>query len=322
MAPIYVLRLWSYCQMRKSWQFPDLGADALRGICKAPHEPEALLDAMAKAGYAERLGDGFSSSEWATLNAQLIAAWTNGKKSAGRPPKKPDGNPTETGRLPDKRREDKKTPPSAPAGATAPPSAPPAPPPPKTPAEAPKPPPAPMPPPPAPEPAVAPAAPVAGPKGVDLFGQPPEKKPSKRKPAPGTPAEVERPDWIPQKVWDEFLAYRFAMAGKNKAAPFTADSIKGSIRYFEQCREKGESPENAYLRMCAHGWRVPYPERDVKGWEGGNTPRRMTANDHHAQAGAALAGFGRQKQERSSYGEPGQDFVDVEYRDKPPRTPE
>lgn len=309
LAPLYVLRLWSWCQNRKSWQFPDLTASALRGICKAQHEPELLIEAMVSAGYVERMGAGFSSSAWATLNAQLIAAWTNGK-NGGRPKKA-----VETVGLTDKKREEKKQPRSAPTGATPPPS------PPAPPAEPPKPPPAPTPPPPPPAPAPAASAPPAAvPRGRSLFGDDDGDgaPPKKRTKVAATPAEVERPEWFPLTVWNEFLAYRLEYAKKNKAAPFSAPAIKGSIRYFDECRSKGEEPEAAFLRMAAMGWRVPFPERT---FGGSNGAQRVTSNDRNAAAGAALAGFSRPQPERASrHGTHIEDAEDVEYRDAPRST--
>lgn len=290
LAPIYVLRVWAYCQQRKTWQFPDLGADALRGICKAPHDPELLLDSMAKAGYIERMGNGFSSSAWAALNAQLIAAWTNGK-NGGRPSKKPSGiptvtqganptvnqgvNPTATVGQTDKRREEKKHPSSAPAGA-----------------------------PPSPSPAAPPAPPAPPaappPPGVDLFGGAPPRAP-RQKPAPAQSVDAfidSKPEGVSAQVWAEWLAYRLEYASKNRKEPFTAAAVRGVGAYLKRCNATGESSDDALVRSMAQGWKVPYPDsgllRQQERAQGiGHGMRRPTAHDQASAAGAALAGFGR-----------------------------
>lgn len=288
LAPLYVLRLWSWCQNEKRWQFPDFGVNHLRAICKALHEPEAFMEAMEKAGYAERFEEGFSSSAWAALNGQLIAAWKNGK-TGGRP-KKPTGNPTDNQRgnrtetvgLTDKTGQEKKEPPVAPSVA-------PTPPPPAAPPPAPKPPPAPPAPPPAP-----------APPGVDLFGTKPGRTP---KPKPKSVDSVSqfldsRPSGVSEQVWGEWLAYRLEMSSKNKSAPFTAPAIKGVGNYLKRCNDIGETSDEALLRSMANGWKVPYPDREMAAAFNrrisNQTFRRPTANDQHAAAGAALAGFGRE----------------------------
>lgn len=125
MAPVYIMRLWAHCQTRKSDRhtMPPAG---LKAQCRAPHDAAKFEQALAEAGFVQRVGQEICVSGWAEQNASLIAAWENGGK--GGRPKKPMGNPTETHGKPsgnpaathgepsanpgetDKRREEKKSP--------------------------------------------------------------------------------------------------------------------------------------------------------------------------------------------------------------------
>lgn len=94
MAPMYILRLWSHCQERKSDTFvmPTRG---LKAQCKFPGDAQAFEDALVEAGFLERAGETIRVCGWAEKNASLLAAWSNGSRG-GRPKKtqqKPMGNP-------------------------------------------------------------------------------------------------------------------------------------------------------------------------------------------------------------------------------------
>ncbi len=101
----------------------------LKGLCRYAGDADFLASALIEAGFVAR-GDAqeLIVCGWAEHNAQLVAAWDNGKKG-GRPKKNPtetqrlpNGNPTQTGSKPireDKRREDKRRediPPKSPKG--------------------------------------------------------------------------------------------------------------------------------------------------------------------------------------------------------------
>jgi len=119
MAPIYILRLWAHCQVRKSDRFvmPTAG---LKAQCKCPADAQVFEQALIDAGYLQREGEIVIVLGWAEANASLLAAWENGAKG-GRPKKnrdkthgKPTGNPAVAHGLPganpdetDKSREEK-----------------------------------------------------------------------------------------------------------------------------------------------------------------------------------------------------------------------
>ena len=89
-APFYLLRLWGHCQARKATRF-EIPAAGIKGLCKAPCDPELLERSLIAAGYLERDGASVVVMKWAEKNAALISAWENGHR--GGRPKKPDNNP-------------------------------------------------------------------------------------------------------------------------------------------------------------------------------------------------------------------------------------
>jgi hypothetical protein len=86
-APLAVLRLWAYCQQRRSDSFEITGGEYFRAICRWEGEGDKLLDAMKQCGFVHLEGKRVTVHQWAEYNARLIAAWTNGAKG-GRPPKR------------------------------------------------------------------------------------------------------------------------------------------------------------------------------------------------------------------------------------------
>jgi hypothetical protein len=123
MAPVYIMRLWGHCQIRKSDRF-KMPAAGLKAQCRYPGDAQAFEQALTEAGFIERDGDEIVATGWTEKNASLLAAWENGSKG-GRPKKetqpkptgnpavtqgKPNANPDETQAKPireDKSREDK-----------------------------------------------------------------------------------------------------------------------------------------------------------------------------------------------------------------------
>lgn len=95
-APIYLMRLWAHCQLRKADRF-KLPASALKAICRYQGDADEFERAMIESGWAEREGDEIIATGWAERNAKLVKAWENGGKG-GRPKtqRKPKRNPTET----------------------------------------------------------------------------------------------------------------------------------------------------------------------------------------------------------------------------------
>lgn len=102
MAPIYVLRLWAYCQTRRQTHIgstpPNLPqqnpneTQALKGICRYLGDGEKFALALLQSGYIAKNGEmGYEVTKFREYNAQLFANWENGKK--GGRPKKPIQNP-------------------------------------------------------------------------------------------------------------------------------------------------------------------------------------------------------------------------------------
>jgi hypothetical protein len=120
-APLYVLRIWEHCQMRRKWVFDVLPSAALKALCRYNGHANQLESALVASGFVRRDEDGsLTALKWDEYNASLVANWDNGAKG-GRPPKrgkitqsKPTENPSETHGLPmanppgtEKRREEK-----------------------------------------------------------------------------------------------------------------------------------------------------------------------------------------------------------------------
>lgn len=340
-APVYVIRLWSHCNMKKGWQFPELPADILRAICKAgqQHKPGLFFDSMMRAGFVAENGSGFDVPTFAEHNAQLLANWINGPKG-GRPTKNnpvvnPGANQSKTQGLTDKRRGDKKKTPAPPYVGAPPlpaePAPPPAPPPEKKPVKAPEPIPAPTPAP-APHPPAAtpiPAAPepsappplhralptMPDMPGVSLFATGGAKAPAKQV---KTTVDVARamplPDWMPRDLWQEVVDYRQELQNVNKNAPFTQAAFKSLVRHFDECRAAGNEPRQAFDRMAVNGWRRPFPEADQvqRISRSAGSSRR---DDDIARANE-LAGNPSQKsgEKREAHQH---DVIDVPFRDHP-----
>jgi hypothetical protein len=103
-APLYVIRIWGHCQMRRQWVFDSLPPSALKALCRFDGAADKLDAALTTAGFIRRDQSGtVTVCEWEIYNASLVANWTNGKKG-GRPQKsreeKPMGNPSVTHGLP------------------------------------------------------------------------------------------------------------------------------------------------------------------------------------------------------------------------------
>jgi hypothetical protein len=96
-APIYVMRIWSHCQLRKSDRF-TLPPGAVKAICRFPGDADDLEAALVDGGWIERDGDDIVATGWAEHNSKLVAAWENG--GLGGRPKKPNDNPRVTQQKP------------------------------------------------------------------------------------------------------------------------------------------------------------------------------------------------------------------------------
>jgi hypothetical protein len=94
-APIYVLRLWSHCQLRHAWRFESLSPTALRSICRSKSDAQTFEAAMLEAGFIARDGEALIVVGWEEYNASLVASWANGSRG-GRPRKNVKSQPCDT----------------------------------------------------------------------------------------------------------------------------------------------------------------------------------------------------------------------------------
>lgn len=92
-APLYIMRLWGHCQLRKNDRF-ELSPHALKAVCRYPGDADEFERVMAECGWVSREGDLIVAEGWAEHNAKLVSAWQNG--GTGGRPKKPKRNPRET----------------------------------------------------------------------------------------------------------------------------------------------------------------------------------------------------------------------------------
>lgn len=113
LAPIYLIRLFCFCQNRRQPEAVfDLPPAAIKSICHYRGEAAKLEAALAECRWVERDGENVRVLNWDQHNNGLHANWQNGKKG-GRPPKNPQKthglpmeNPSKTHREPT--RQDKK----------------------------------------------------------------------------------------------------------------------------------------------------------------------------------------------------------------------
>jgi hypothetical protein len=86
-APLYLIRLWAYCQQRKAQTvFEDLPTRAIKAICEYSGDAEELNQSLIDNRWIKRDGERVEILNWQEYNQKLIAARQNGKKG-GRPPK-------------------------------------------------------------------------------------------------------------------------------------------------------------------------------------------------------------------------------------------
>jgi hypothetical protein len=115
MAPLYLIRLWAHCQLRKTAEFEHLPPHAIKAICRYPGDANELDNLLVTHGFTDRQGDSLIVCGWAEANAYLVNAWANGsrggrkKSSLENSAKKPVGYPVgiPTGVAEEKRREEK-----------------------------------------------------------------------------------------------------------------------------------------------------------------------------------------------------------------------
>lgn len=86
MAPLYVIRIWSNCQQRKSSVISGMSSHGLKALCRYAGDADLLERGLIEAGFIVREGNDICAPKWADHNAKLIANWQNGKRG-GKPKK-------------------------------------------------------------------------------------------------------------------------------------------------------------------------------------------------------------------------------------------
>jgi hypothetical protein len=85
-APVYLLRLWGHCELRKQWVFDNLPATALKTLCRFPGHANKLESSLASSGFIRRDDSQvLTVLNWEEYNAELIAEWrpkTNAERQA------------------------------------------------------------------------------------------------------------------------------------------------------------------------------------------------------------------------------------------------
>jgi len=83
-AGMYLIRLWSHCQVRKCSVFKGMCASKLAAVCCWRGEPEVFLKALVDAEWVHVLDDALEVHEWLSYNITLHNSWNNGVRG-GRP---------------------------------------------------------------------------------------------------------------------------------------------------------------------------------------------------------------------------------------------
>lgn len=70
------------------------------------------------------------------------------------------------------------------------------------------------------------------------------------------PEPIALPPWLPQDLWDEFIAHRKAMR-----SPLTAHAQKLAIKKLDELRRDGHDPRAVIEQTILNGWKSFYPLR-------------------------------------------------------------
>lgn len=81
-SPLWVQKLWAHCQTRKTWEFRDLSALALKSICgvTAPIAPDEWKRMLSEAGFVRENGKKLIVHDWEKHNASLVQRWESGNR--------------------------------------------------------------------------------------------------------------------------------------------------------------------------------------------------------------------------------------------------
>jgi hypothetical protein len=110
LAPLYLLRLWAHCQVRKTHRFQRLSSEALAAICRFKGDAGQLWLAIQTSGFGRVKDEVFIVHDWDKHNKSLISSWRNGRFGGRKrkPTGIPTGNPPQTHGGVEKRREEKR----------------------------------------------------------------------------------------------------------------------------------------------------------------------------------------------------------------------
>lgn len=83
-APLWIQRLFAFCQQQRQWEFPAMKPKTLAHVCRWDSKRDCAK-LLLKLGYIEPLlGGGFRILDFPKLNEKLIGKWESGPKG-GRP---------------------------------------------------------------------------------------------------------------------------------------------------------------------------------------------------------------------------------------------
>ncbi len=98
MAPLYLIRLWGFCEMRKSALIPD-DEENIKAVCQYKGKAKKLVKVLISSGFLKREKTEFIVHDWEEYNQGLMTSYENGRKG-GRPkgkqviPRETHGKPT------------------------------------------------------------------------------------------------------------------------------------------------------------------------------------------------------------------------------------
>jgi hypothetical protein len=104
-APLWVLKLWAYCQIKRTSRFENLSDAILADICECKNSRVPVRQLLLDCGFIVQDGNTTIVHDWDNVNASLLASWRNGmrggwpgaKRTHGKPtgsPRATDGQPT------------------------------------------------------------------------------------------------------------------------------------------------------------------------------------------------------------------------------------
>jgi hypothetical protein len=134
-AALYLIRLWSFCEMRKTSRFPT-NDENIKAMCNYKGRAKTLVKKLEESGFLHKQEKCYLVHEWDEYNKSLLTSCANGAKNKGKAKKvdkpgdtrgstqdpdsgEPTGNPRDTAGGDEKSREEKSrgdSPPEPPEG--------------------------------------------------------------------------------------------------------------------------------------------------------------------------------------------------------------